>query len=200
MNWMVSCYKGTTDFRSTYRDYLDLTSALDFIIITEWALSFDSLNNNFMLGSWTATPTSGIWYFWPYDEDETFGVAYFLSTGGSVDPTFGWVTENSGGGGNQTAGIFKVIREQMRPELRARWAQLRDAGVISNEAIANFINAYGAMINPDMMAQDIANWPITGWTGTQWGAIKIAQSVSYLADIAKQRMAWIDGQFGYSGA
>lgn len=111
-----------------------------------------------------------------------------------------WVTENSGGGGNQTAGIFKVIREQMRPELRARWAQLRDAGVISNEAIANFINAYGAMMNPDMMAQDIANWPTTGWTGTQLGAIKIAQSVSYLVDIANQRMAWIDGQFGYSGA
>lgn len=188
------------NFQKGSKDYLDITSALDFIIITEWSLSFDSLNNNFMLGSWDATPTSGVWYLWPYDEDETFGVAYFLTTNGSVDPKFGWVTEDNSGGGSQPAGIFKVIREQMRPELRARWAQLRGAGVISNEAISNFINAYGAMINPDRMVQDIANWPTTGWTGTQLGAIKIAQSVSYLVDIANQRMAWLDGQLGYSGA
>lgn len=199
VNWMVSCCEGTTDFRSTYKNYLDLTSALDYIIITEWALSFDSLNNNFMLGSRNATPTSGVWYFWPYDEDETFGISWFLSANGSVDPTFGWVTSVNTLS-NQPPGIFQVIREQMRPELRARWAQLRDAGVISDKAVADFINTYGAMINPDMMAQDIANWPTSAYTGNQQGIIKIAHSVSYLSDIASRRMVWIDGQFGYSGA
>ncbi|GBR47269.1 hypothetical protein AA11825_0613 [Acetobacter pomorum DSM 11825] len=200
VNWMVSCCEGKTDFRSTYNAYLDLTSALDYILITEWALSFDSLNNNFMLGSWTATPTSGIWYFWPYDEDETWGVAWFLKANGSIDPTFGWVTETGGGGNNQPAGIFAVIREQMRPELRARWAQLRDAGVISDNAVSQFINTYGAMINPDMMVQDITNWPTSAYTGNQYGIIEIAHSTAYIANIAHQRMAWLDQQFGYSGA
>ncbi|MFT8463118.1 CotH kinase family protein [Acetobacter persici] len=203
LNWMVACCTGKADFRSTYKQYLDLTSALDFILITEWSLSFDSLNNNFMLGSWDATPTSGIWHFWPYDEDETFGIAWFLSASGAIDPTFGWVTDDASVNkvpGGQPPGIFKVIREQMRPELRARWRALRDSGAISDDAVSRFITAYGAKISPDALAQDLINWPMTGWTGNQQGAIKIAQSVSYLAQIAHDRMAWIDAQWGYSSS
>ncbi|MBS1056103.1 CotH kinase family protein [Gluconobacter kondonii] len=201
MNWMVSCVQGASDFRSTYSNYLDLTSALDFILITEISMSFDSLNNNFMMGSWNATADGGIWRFWPYDEDETFGVVWFLSNVGQIYPDFGWVTDDNvtnGIPGGQPPGIFKVIREQMRPELRARWRDLRDAGIISSQAVNAFLKKQGAMIDPASMQQDLANWSLTATDGNQLGAIIAAQSVGYISTIAAQRIAWLDQQWGYS--
>ncbi|GCD50081.1 hypothetical protein NBRC106471_1637 [Acetobacter pasteurianus subsp. pasteurianus LMG 1262 = NBRC 106471] len=52
-----------------------------------------------------------------------------------------------------------------------------------------------------MMAQDLANWNLTGPTGS----INVAQnlekeSVSYIMNYAETRIAWIDAQWGYSGA
>lgn len=201
INWMVSCIQGQTDFRSTYAEYLDLRSAIDFILITEVSMSYDSLDNNFMLGSWNAAADKGVWYFWPYDEDETWGIAWFLSNVGQVDPDFGWITDGHSAGGipqGQPPGIFRVIREQMRPELRARWRELRQSGVLSAHTVNAFIEKQGAMIDPASMKQDIANWSLTATGGLQLGAIKVAQSTGYISDIASKRIAWIDQQWGYS--
>lgn len=202
INWMTHCVAGKQNIRKTYRQYLDMRSALDFIILNEVSLSFDSLNNNFMLGSRNATPASGVWEFYPYDEDETWGIAWFLSTAGQIDPTFGWVADDAAINNvpsGQPPGIFKIIREQMRPELRARWRVLRDSGVISVETITQIIKAQTDLIVPTMMAADIANWPLSAWTGTQIGVIKAAQSPAYICNLGAQRITWLDHQWGYSG-
>lgn len=93
-----------------------------------------------------------------------------------------------------------MIHRQFRPELRARWRDLRDAGIISIEAITSIINQQVGLINPDLMAQDIALWPLDGTTGApSWMPLGGKWSVSYVIDWYKARVAWIDQQWGYNG-
>lgn len=195
-NWMVDCVKNPGLFRKTYKEYINLESLLDFIIITELSLSFDSLDNNFMMGSWDATPTSGIWSFYPYDEDETFGISWFLDPPITAD--IGWVFDNNSFS-DQEPGIFKVCREEMRPELRIRWKFLRDNNVLSASRINKYIIDYISMIEPEMMENDIRLWSTTAGTGVTNGINVRATSVSFLSDIAEQRIQWLDQQFKYYG-
>ncbi|MCG4253165.1 CotH kinase family protein [Acetobacter tropicalis] len=201
VNWMNDCVAGRQDFRKTYKQYLDLQSALDFVLINEVSLSFDSLNNNFMMGTRNGTPTSGVWEFYPYDEDEAWGVAWFLGADDQIDPTFGWVADDASINKvpqGQPPGIFKVILEQMRPELRRRWCMLRDAGIISASTITRIVKSQTDLIDPSMMVADIANWPLSAWTGNQQGVVKAAQSPAYICSLGAQRISWIDQQLGYS--
>lgn len=74
VKWFGDCVAGNVDARATYPQYIDLQSFLDYVLICELAGSYDSMQNNFELGSWNATSTSGIWSVWLYDCDETWGL------------------------------------------------------------------------------------------------------------------------------
>lgn len=200
IGWMGGCNMGTIDARATYPAYLDLTSFLDYVIICELSGSFDSMQNNFMFGSWNATSTSGIWHFWPYDEDETWGLVYNMTGQQSDAQNIGFVTIK-GGNADQDPGFFNLAHTVFRPEMRARWAQLRDGGIISAANINRTIQRITNLIDPTMMQQDVVNWPMNGHSGApiampapnKW-------SVPYVMNYAATRIAWIDSQWGYSGA
>lgn len=200
IGWMGDCNKGNVSARATYYNYLDLTSFLDYVLICELSGSFDSMQNNFELGSWSATPTSGIWYFWPYDEDETWGLVFSLTGTQSDADQIGWVTKK-GGKADQDPGFFNLAHTVFLPELRARWRELRDAGIISSQNINAAIKSQVDLIDPASMAQDIANWPLNGATGAP-AAMPLPNkwSVTYIMNYAAQRIAWIDAQWGYGGA
>lgn len=195
MAYMQACISGQTDVRKTWRQYLRLDDWLYYDIITNLTGSFDSLVNNFMLGTWDGTH----WGPWPYDMDETAGLVYFLSGAASDAGNIGWVTAKSSIA-DQDRGFFGVIHETFRPELRSLWRQLRDAGVVSVEAITDLINDQVGLINPDLMAQDITIWPLNGVTGAPSGMQSGGKwSVSYVIDWYKNRIAWIDQEWGYRG-
>ncbi|WP_249212636.1 CotH kinase family protein [Acetobacter persici] len=196
--WASNCNAGTIDIRKTYSDYVDLNSVIDYIILCELAGSFDSMTNNFMLGSWNATSTSGVWYFWPYDEDETWGLVWGNTGSQSDAKNVGWVTINDGNPAQQDPGFFRAVHKNFRPEIRARWRELRDTGFISSMNINKIIKNQADMINPDMMVQDIAVWPLNIGTGSP-SDIQLPNkwSVSYIQNYAKERIEWLDEQWGY---
>lgn len=200
IDWMYQCNAGNVDVRATYSQYINLTSFLDYILICELAGSFDSMQNNFMLGSWNATATAGTWYFWPYDEDETWGLVYFLTGTASDAENIGFVTKK-GGVADTDPGFFSIAHTVFRPELRARWAELRKAGMISAANINRIIKGQVDLINPDSMVQDMENWPLDGVTGAP-AAMPLPNkwSVAYIMNYAATRIAWLDEQWGYSGA
>lgn len=201
LKWLGDCVSGSVDARATYRQYLDLNSFLDYVLLCEVAGSFDSMQNNFMLGSWGGTSTSGIWYFWPYDEDETWGLVWGLTGTQSDADQIGWVMDESTLITSQNPGFFKLAHTVFKPELRARWRQLRDAGIISAANINRLIKDQSDLIDPTMMAQDIANWPLTGATGAPANMpLPNKWSIPYIMNYAETRIAWIDAQWGYSGA
>lgn len=200
MVWASQCNAGTVDLRATYRSYLDLQSAIDYLLICEVAGSFDSMTNNFMLGSWDATPTSGVWHFWPYDEDETWGLVWGLTGSQSDAETVGWVTLSGSNSAQQDPGFFRALHNTFKPEIRARWRELRDAGIISSAGINKIINRQVAMIDPRMMKQDIALWPRNIATGSPANMQDGGKwSVAYIMNYAATRIAWLDAQWGYGG-
>lgn len=199
IDWMCDCVSGKQDARSTYRNYIDLKSFLDYVIICELSGSYDSMQNNFEMGSYDATTTSGIWYVWLYDCDETWGLV--AGQGGTTtDPeNIGWVMENPNNFGWQSPGFFKLMHTVFRPEFRARWTELRDKKIIDAQTINNWISNYAALIDPTLMVQDLANWSLTGATGSiDVSTNKEKESVAYIMDYAVKRIAWIDAQVGYS--
>lgn len=201
VKWFGDCVAGTVDARATYWQYIDLKSFLDYVLICELAGSFDSMQNNFELGSWNASATSGIWHMWLYDCDETWGLIIGLGGSKSDAENIGWVMENPNGYGWQSPGFFKLMHTIFRPELRARWAQLRQAGIIDAARIKRWIAEYVALIDPTIMQQDLENWKLTGATGSIDVSMNIEkESVSYIMNYAQTRIAWIDAQWGYSGA
>lgn len=199
ITWMQDCHSGKVDIRATYRDYLDLTSALDYVLIVELSGSMDSLVNNWIAGTWGASVTSGVWHFWPYDEDATWGLIDGLNGKGSDAESIGFMTGNNSKA-DHPPGFFNTVFNVFKPELRARWRQLRDAGIISAEAITAWITDYVAKIDPTMMQQDLANWSLTGVTGSiNVGLNSSKESVAYIMKYAATRIAWIDAQWGYGG-
>lgn len=130
IKWFGDCVSGEVDARETYYQYISLQSFLDYVLICELAGSYDSMQNNFELGSWNATSTSGLWYMWLYDCDEAWGLVINLYGTKSDADKIGWVMENPNGYGGQNPGFFKLMHKVFRPELRARWAELRLAGII----------------------------------------------------------------------
>lgn len=201
VKWFGDCVAGNVDARATYPQYIDLQSFLDYVLICELAGSYDSMQNNFELGSWNATSTSGIWSVWLYDCDETWGLIIGLGGAKSDAENIGWVMENPNGYGWQSPGFFKLMHTIFRPELRARWAQLRQAGIIDAARIKRWIAEYVVLIDPTIMQQDLENWKLTGATGSIDVSMNIEkESVSYIMNYAQTRIAWIDAQWGYSGA
>lgn len=201
ISWLGACVAGAVDARTTYHQYIDLQSFLDYVLICELSGSYDSMQNNFELGSWAATSTSGLWYLWLYDCDETWGLIYGVNTNAADADQIGWVMENPNNYGGQNPGFFKLMHSVFRPELRARWAQLRDAGIINAERIKKWIADYAGRIDPTLMEQDLANWSIKGPTGSIDAFANFdKENVPYIMNYAATRIAWIDAQWGYSGA
>ncbi|WP_281702088.1 CotH kinase family protein [Acetobacter malorum] len=200
VSWMQACVAQRTDIRSTYRDYLDLGSVLDYVLIVELSGSMDSLVNNWMAGSWNATPASGVWHFWPYDEDVTWGLTAPVNGTAADADAVGWVCGNQSHA-DHSPGFFNVIFNRFRPELRQRWRALRDAGIIDPRGITAWITSYTSLIDPAAMEMDLAVWSINGPNG----AFAIApnlykQSLAYVLNYVVTRIAWIDAQWGYSGS
>lgn len=200
IKWFSDCLSKTVSVRDTYFQYVDLTSVFDYIFICEISASFDSMENNFMLGSWNATPTSGVWSFWPYDEDETFGLIYGATGPSTAADQIGWVMQRTGTWfGGQDPAFFDLVHNEFRPELRARWKYLRDNDFISPSTINRMIKAQTDLIDPTMMAQDVVLWPKNIATGSPSNIADGGKwSVSYVSDYAKGRIEWLDQQWGYA--
>lgn len=204
--WFKGCVKGDIDIRKTYQYYINLETFIDYILFTELTMGGDSLQNNLMLRSSNATPTSGVWGIYPYDMDQTWGIiGGNYSVNISNPKTYGWITKpkvtgstNPNSSGNDW---FTLFWEVFRPEIWARWSELRNNDVISPKSINELIQIQVALINPNVMSEDLTLWPLSGQTGLGTGyAISDngkRYSIAFIVDFAKNRIEWLDDQLNY---
>lgn len=202
VSWGSDCLSGKVDIRATYKNYIDLDSWIDYMLLCETAVSPDSILNNFLLGSWNATATQGIWRIYPYDEDQTFGlIGGNYTVEQSAPETIGWITKVDQVVGGQTPTFFEYLHQHFKPEIRARWRYLRDHKYIDSDSINQMIKDKVSLINPDMMAKDLQLWSVNAETGLGSGTAISDHgkkwSVSYIMDYAKRRIEWLDQQFKY---
>ena len=84
------------------------------------------------------------------------------------------------------ANVFQAMRSAFLPQIQARYAYLRQAGVLSSGTMAALIRRYATFRVMDL-EQD---WALYGTNG-----IAIYR---YIQDWYERRLAWLDAQWGYS--
>lgn len=195
IQWCMDVRAGNVDMRATYPFYINLASWLDYILFCEVAGSADSRLNNFNLTTWDGM----IWHQCAYDMDETWGITFNTTVETSAPENCGFImnqnTQSIWAGTN----FFQMFYTYFLPELRARWAELRRAGTISYESIAELVKKQADFIDPAMIEQDLAIWPPNGSDVINYG-VTGRNYYTFILDWANRRIAWIDAQWGYSGA
>lgn len=200
MQWAYGCINGSIDMRSTYKNYIDLNSYLDYIILCESVVSFDSMTNNFNMATWNGTDTNPIWFIYPYDFDQSFGIAYGLGSIAATDPSkIGWVMRTEGNVANQSADFFETIAKTFWGELRERYYYLRSLNILDGKNLARTIKEQVNLMNPSSMQQDLLLWNADGPTGAGSGNFLSDNgkkwSFVFIKEYFEARLTWLDKQF-----
>jgi len=179
INWIKSVMAGNASW-GEYSQYINLQSWIDYKVFCEATGSFDSITNNLMLVSYTASETQGIWSICAYDLDETYGsMSGYIA--GCPPEKAGWVTDQDE--------VWKSFSEYFSGEIAARFADLRSSGVLSVEKLTDILTFYASRFRPADVIRDqqlygtnqISNYPyILNWYG--------------------QRLAWLEQQWAHSDA
>lgn len=191
--WFQACRTDETRLRKEMHQYLHLKSWLDYILLVNVTGSYDSFQNNFFLGTWDARK----WSIWPSDHDRTFGVSAWQDINQAAPDKIGWITER-GYPADQDPGFLDILTRRLRPELRARWAELRGNGVISTDNMKKIILRQIALIDRNSMVDDLKNWPLWGNNTVRVDIPYDGRwTVSYVINWFKGRVAWMDQAWGY---
>ncbi|MCE9802231.1 CotH kinase family protein [Raoultella ornithinolytica] len=172
-SWLSDCNGGAQVFSLTYQDYIDLDNWMDFLLAAEMMRHSDGVNNNTIMNTWDGAK----WYIHIYDMDWTFGAA--VTSGAALSPT-GRIYTN--------VGLFKFIYNQMQPQLKARYAELRQAGVFSMRNFESLFLGLNNTIPYSWHDDDEALWGLIDTANPLW-------ILSWL----KQRLAYFDSYFEYTG-
>nr|WP_255446491.1 MULTISPECIES: hypothetical protein [unclassified Acetobacter] len=166
---------------------MNLQSWLDYILFCEVAGSGDGPQNNFNMTTWDGM----IWHQCAYDMDETWGIQFNTTVETSAPEKMGFIMNQNTQSYWAGTNFFQMFYTHFLPELRARWAELRDAGTISYESIAKLVKQQADFIDPAMMELDLAIWPPNGSDVVDYGAPG-RNYYTFILDWANRRIAWID--------
>ncbi len=134
--------------------WMDLDSAVDFVILQEFAKN----NDAYFLSVHLWKDLDGLLHFVPWDLDLSFGYPYY-------DCGYeGWVASRA----SMIQSMADV--DVFRSRLRERWEQLR-AAQLSQDAVLERISIYREVLG-DTVYQNFELWPMDEitfeWGGTSW--------------------------------
>lgn len=163
--WIANCLAGSVNFSSTKDDYINVESFIDTFIVNELLKHTDGLRNNILLATWDGLH----WTATIYDCDMTFKDSFTSLISDKIGP-------------------WKLLWENMKPEIKARYAELREAGVISNEAMFEHFSGWTKAI-PDSWKQTERDfYPTQVYPG---------HGPLYMMDWVKERIFYLDTAFEY---
>lgn len=113
-NWTKGILNSSIDFKSTYANYIDKESWIQFLIFNEFVYGLDSMRKNFHLMTWDGD----IWVINPYDMDGTLG--YHFTTAPKFQENL--VLNNNYG---QPQPLFVKFYNEFLPEIKLEYARLR---------------------------------------------------------------------------
>lgn len=145
---------GTNEGYQKVADLVDMDSMIDWLLLECYCANTDTQGN---LRLYRSTENDNKWDFCFYDLDWSFGW-----TGGSF---VGMLGGGNNAGGDIPPLIMNLSRNQtFREKLIRRYAQL-SKGVLSNEHVLEKIEAYQALLEPEM-PRECQRWntSLHGWT------------------------------------
>ncbi len=138
-NWIRSVFDGTKTLKSTYQQYINLNSWLDYILHVELTDQWDGLTNNMMVATWDAN----VWHAMIYDLDHATDRGYTVCH-----------TMIS----NQSNLFFKFFFSEMLAEMKSRWSELRSSGVLSMAKIHEYHAKYANRVATATRHKDAVRW------------------------------------------
>lgn len=162
--------------------YLDWESAIDYYIHATLTSNYDGIWRNYLLATYDGVK----WFFTGYDMDVVLGLRamgrYFYPANHSA------VSFKTVAGMHK---VFELIWKYMRPQLRARYKELRES-VLSVENVANLFVDFTADIPLPVYVDDVRRWH----TIPSSGANNIAQIITNYDLRCRNADKWIENTDG----
>lgn len=148
------------DLDTTIAKYVDIDSAIDYLLFAPLVHGADMLKKNYILATYDGVK----WFFSAYDMDSTFGITWHAgyygdADGKSFNPAIGSANEQYPTLGSMaTHKLFNLLLENKRETIAARYAELR-AGVMSEANVAHEFNEFAAAIPKPYFDEEPKLWP-----------------------------------------
>lgn len=144
-NRMVGFVKNSTDeiFRNEFSNYLDLTSAIHYYIILEFAELPDNSGKNMLMSTYDGS----VWYPTLYDLDTSWGTNYTGS--GLYDYTLMDVASNSN--------LWGRLKKNFSEEIKTRYFELRE-DILTKENILKEFETFENSIPQEVFEREKEKW------------------------------------------
>lgn len=168
-NWISDALAQTVSFADTYADYIVLDSWIDYLLTCEAIRHWDAEHNNIIVSTYDAVH----WSIHIYDMDQVLG-------NNAVSPTASTAFQDA------DAGLFRCLYRDMKPQLDARWAELRQS-VFTVGNFEKMVWSEANKLSHERRMQDTELW------GPRNG-----NDFNFMVDWFRQRLAYLDERFNYS--
>lgn len=181
--WRTFAQLPQSDFSVALPEHMNRMNTSDYYILMMFLCAVDCFNKNMLFMTWDAQK----WFCMPYDLDTTFG----LNASGraiAYGPTLNPITEGFALPGNRE--FWGKVYTAIGADINARYAQLRNTGVLSVGNVSKIIVEIQSKYTIDMFERELIKW--TGLPSKD--ITSNHQILSWLTD----RLVWLDNYFSYS--
>lgn len=191
---LVTITAGTSE--DTLRTFLNVESWVDIILLYDFIGDWDVFVRNTLYTTWNGNLLAAL----PYDHDGSFGIGRSQQgsqgyIGGDVEvpPT----TNIFEGYVYQHCPWLANLETALRSLLRARYAELRMAGVFSQANVKSMCNAWTMLIGFDAYKKDLGRWTYEGY-GAGLTNPGFYDSTNRIIDWIGTRVGYMDNKYGYN--
>ena len=180
--WRTFAQLPQSEFSAALPEHMDKMNTSDYYILMMFLCAVDCFNKNMLFMTWDAQK----WFCMPYDLDTTFG----LNASGraiAYGPTLNPITQGFALPGNRE--FWGKVYTAIGSDINARYAQLRNSGVLSVGNVSRIMTALQSKYTIDMFERELIKW--TGLPS------KDITSNDQLLSWLTQRMVWLDQYFSY---
>ena len=184
INRLLGAVKDSDGTNITYgiTPYLDWDSAIDYYCHAVLTGNYDGLHRNYLLATYDGIK----WFFTGYDMDVVLGLRamgrYFYPANSDNMSFTNMAAEHK---------LWWIIWKYMRPQLRARYTELRKS-IMSIENVANIFVDFAADIASPVYVDDIRKWS----TIPSSGANNLSQIITYYDLRCRNADEWIKNTSG----
>ncbi|WP_416261794.1 CotH kinase family protein [Gibbsiella quercinecans] len=182
-SWRAFAQSGQDDFTANIGTHLDKNNVVDFYVFLCFICAPDCVQKNTTFITWDGTK----WFFMPYDLDTTFGLHY-AGTSIAYAPTLNLF--DNGLAAQVNRNFWKKVRNAYSVEMNARYAELRDNGLFSQDGVYALARDLLGRYTPELFAAEQAKWP----TVPSRTITSLDQIMGWLA----QRLDYLDTFFSYN--
>ena len=163
-----------SDLDTTIAQYLDLDSAIDYMIFVALLDGHDMSDKNYLLSTYDGTK----WFFGGYDMDSTYGLWF---TGGYYRPATDWLRNFQWWSNHHRA--MNLLYNNKRAKIKERYLALRKGALSDDNVITTFANFIG-LIPANVYRAEQDKWPEIPNSSTN--------NLHQIADWYCRRAAYID--------